>query len=315
MSAVTFSRISFLSRLAVCPSAWAESEGKPSIKSEPSARGDGFHDYMAGPVDDVHDDEAAYLAARELASKHMCDEGALLDLIQKNTFDPDGGERELPVVLKIPAGDGCPEIHVPGTADWVKVKDGSAVVVDYKTSAFPDHAIPITRDLQLHGYAVAVADQYGVDRVTAIKYYPALGEEGYETCEVDLEDARKRLAYVVRRAWRGTNEYRPNNIDWSTGCKGCPGVVSCDAVRFEMTRALRLLGHDQPNVTTQNAREVYESLRLLGAAQKFKPAASSALVELIDATGPIPMDDTHEIRVVESGKARYPQACRKEVEK
>ncbi len=317
---VTFGRISALSRKSVCPASWAKAEeqGLPSIKSDASSLGDAFHHYM----DDQYGIDPK-VSAKDLARVHMCDEARLLELIQNNTFDPTGGEKEAEVTLIVPATDETPEIHVPGHMDWgtwgIRGATRVGTVLDYKTSAHPEHTLPITRDAQLHGYAIAWADQHSLTEVTATKYFPALGNEGYESIIVDLPSAREWIYGVVRKAWWQTQyeekhrTYRPNEMDWSVGCKGCNAVVTCEQTRFAHDRAIALMGKDpKPGITRENAIDLYEAGRMVAAGEKFRKEAFQAIAELLDEGGPIEINETHELRNVNGARgSRYPQACRK----
>lgn len=316
---ITFSRISSLSRLNVCPSAEVESLDKPSISGPPSVLGDAYHEYMEQVGGSLWSWERNDIPdhARRLSREHACDEADLAELIEKNAFDPMGGQREVPVVLVVPADHECPEIHVPGTLDHVDADD---LVTDYKSSKHPEFSISIERDCQLHGYGIAWADKRGLEEITIQKYYPVLGEEGYETHTFNVAEARSWINGVVRNAWKMTQrpldkrQYHPNEIDWNVGCKGCSGVVSCEASRFEHRRALALAGEpDAFDVTRKNAVEIYEATKMIATAAKFKADLSKQIKALIEDGGPIHVNDNQEIRLVNGPRgSTYPQMCKKE---
>lgn len=115
-------------------------------------------------------------------------------------------------------------VQVRGFIDAVIVRDGEVIVRDNKTGNKPGD------DFQLGVYAVALAEQYGIDRPLAGDYW--MGRTGKPTALYDLS-AWTREAVSERFRWLEDN-IAAGNFDPepdSSKCRFCDVSWACDYAR------------------------------------------------------------------------------------
>lgn len=120
-----------------------------------------------------------------------------------------------------------------GTADLVLLEKGdAAILVDYK---FGHGYVPHPkRNVQFMAYAVALAKQYDLKAIHAIKLQPYSGDprEEYTYDVIDLEEAEDRIAGIIDGANADTAELKAGEH-----CKYCKAREVCPA-RMKIAESL-----------------------------------------------------------------------------
>jgi len=204
-----------LGALFLCPGRERLEKGLPDQKSEVASRGNAMHEAMAGGDPTMSHDEQDLV-------KRMREELVTLKLVvfgeeplrTKEIFK----EQRMWAKRK----------NYSGVPDFLGIRQGRALVVDYKTGRIPvSHA---KDNWQLKGLAVLAKQNHLIDEVTVAIVQPYAGAFTYHRYD------RKALALAVRQVSSLLRRVNAKKTELNPGekqCRYCKAKPTCPALQHE----------------------------------------------------------------------------------
>lgn len=276
MLAPRWLRPSRLPRLASCPASGIASEGALDFTIDAGAIGSAWHEIAA--LYHAQGRGAAWDSCDAIAHRHQVDAATLRDWLSLLKWQPKAGAMlrvEWPVVLRV-AG-----VEIPGRTD-LAIDDGHTVEIVDEKSGNPDFHDPGSL-VQLEAYAVAAARELGRSEARASLRYAQLGEDGWVSIDVDLDEAEARLERIVRRALRQA-ELAPEAREYRVGdgCTFCPAAPNCPALNRDVKPFLAVQGYEPAAITLENFGAFAAAV---DRASKIVEAAKDARKLFVKANG------------------------------
>ena len=162
-----------------------------------------------------------------------------------------------------------------GQADYVAVRDGKALVIDYKFGRMK--VDPARDNLQLLWLAILIDFHYDVDQVTVSVVQPYCGIPTLHTySRMDIAHLRKRVMRVIRNIDNQHAKLRPGDVQ----CRYCKAVNICPEIAGKRDTISKLNLGQVTELTNAHLRGILPSLsavRML--CDKIEAEATDRLIE------------------------------------
>lgn len=276
-------RCSALDRVMACASSALPCDHPYSPESDEAREGTAAHAVLAQMVNGEEPDVDA------AASEHRVDRDILAGLLSRGRL----AWRELSPLFPEARAEVRMEEHLPpsglhltGTTDALSI-DGAAVL-DWKTGWLPsDHPH------QLRGYAMLALARLPPDVEELLAFEVHLRAGTYEPHRWSVKEMLAWADKLSRQVARAGQQWGPGPVS----CHYCPHQTTCQAredyVRGACTSLAPLAGTGA--VTREQVAGLWDQSRVLSRAL----ARYEAVVGEMLAAGPLPLDDTRQLELVD----------------
>ena len=246
--------------LALCPGREKMEKGLPDQRSSDAQRGDVLHDAMYGKDVELSPDDVDLVRRM-----HEEEETILITVFGDDWADGTYGTREERMWSSNKTYSGKP--------DMLAVKDGTALIIDYKTGRIP--VTPAKDNWQLRGMAVLADQKYTIDECFVAIIQPYCGSFSlYRYDRKGLSKARRQVNQLLRRVNSDTIKL----VAGEKQCKYCRAKTICPALR-EQSSAISIA--DTGTLTSAQMGDVLDKAGLV--EMMIKSVRARAKEVLMDA--------------------------------
>lgn len=237
---------SSIERRFLCPGSANAERGLPVQSNDDADSGTRIHAALAGDVRELEklssDEHAVYERMREEAA----------NLVERLGFDPNHYIAEQRLWFD--------EIF-SGQPDRVYLKDGSALVIDFKTGH--REVTDAARNPQLAVLGVLAVHTYGVARVT-VAIVPRFGKVK-EIAEYDLESATAAL-HFIQSIIVVSEDPEAKRVPGEDQCRYCLARLRCPEFQAHASTALALKKETLPDIPNE---QLVQALDRIGMAKSL----------------------------------------------